>query len=383
MAWLPRYLERSGTCPLKVYMDTYDVDKRSTDTILALLAPIFQLLVDHFDRVQYFFWLTYRESTVEGCTRYFADIAAPVLQQFHVLANKHRVPGRASGAPRTIFNGGAPRLTVVDIEATWTIPHLENVKTLSLGFMCTPEGGFGRELVRITNCAPNLEHLCIDRTHSVNTFAEVPPATFILRSLRSLKLTCDPISLDMHLLRILGAPQLESLWLCCPPHHSLTHFLVDQRVHGGDKFPSLRYLTLQHHDFTNTQLFSNAFPSVIHLHLLYPHTSSFDITAMLKSFPPAPVPWPNLRTLAIQSIHDAYTGNYASPSNLLQQLRTVMSFRSQTNSEIETILLDSDLYNIISKWTSVGENVTLEKISQDNYQEYWWNVFEDDAWHVL
>ncbi|KAF8622666.1 hypothetical protein AX15_006777 [Amanita polypyramis BW_CC] len=385
IAWLPSYLERSKPCLLDVRVDTFDLDKRSaTGEILTSLSPIFHLITGQFERVQRFFWFTYREVTVEGCRHHFDDLAAPVLQRFHIFANRHRIPWRYSGERRTILNGGAPSLTLVDVKATWVLPRLENVTTLILGLVCPPVGdGFGHELLRIASSAPNLMHLCIDKTIRITTFSGDPPTFLIFNSLRSLKLVCDPTPLINRLLCVFEAPQLESLWLCCQPHRSLLPFLLDTQVQNGEKFPLLRYLTLETHDFSNPTLFSSIFRSATHLHLLYPYNSNMDIFSMFQSTYPEPVQWPNLHTLVIQTIHDAYNTNDEAPTSVINQLRDLVPFRRQINRKIETLLLDSDLFKIASKYDWLSGALTMEPISSDNYSEFWRRLFEDKSTHIV
>lgn len=378
IVWLPSYIERSKPCLLNLRLDTYEIDKKLLHSSCISLRPIFNIVVDHIDRVRSFFWFTFAETTVEGLRCLFNDLAAPALQQFRIVANRHHTPWRISGTSHTIFNGGVPKLSLVDLEATWTLPRLENVTTLMLGLLCAPEGStFANELLKIASSAPNLTHLSIDKTIRASTFPDGPPTAFVFNSLQSLRLVTDPTPFILHFLRVLQAPQLESLWLGCRPFDSLTPCLANPSFKCGTKFPSLRYLTVQNYDFSNSATISTAFPTVTHLHLLYPHNSSMGVATFFSS--PTAQWWPNVHTLIIQTTHDAFNGDNPAPNNAILQLRTLIPRRRQINVPIKTVLFDRDLHRIAARSDWVGEKFTMGVISPENYGEYWWNLYENGA----
>ncbi|KAF8633451.1 hypothetical protein AX17_004620 [Amanita inopinata Kibby_2008] len=379
IVWLPSYLERSKPCLLDVRIDTYQLEKHSDEDGVALLSPIFNLILDHIQRVQRLFWFTLYEATIEQLRPCFENVAAPALQCLHIIANKHVMPYRRSGTPCTIFCGGTPQLRLVDLEVTWTLPRLETVTTLVFGDMCVPSGGLIDQLLNIFANAPCLVHLCIDGTFRLNQFPETLPNALSMDSLRSLKLLCEANAPVIRFLSVLQAPQLESLWLGCRPHYSLTPFLSDASVQSGGKFPQLRYLTLQGHDFAQPNLFSNAFCSVTHLHILYPRNTKLDLDNMFQPGSTDQVHWPNVHTLVIQTTHDAYSGHSLIPNNLVNQLSSLIVFRRQINKAIGTLLLDRDLLQIVSRNGWVWEGLEMETLGPDNYQEFWWNLYEDET----
>jgi hypothetical protein len=254
------------------------------------------------------------------------------------------------------------------------LPRLENVTTLMLGLMCAPEGStFANELLKIASSAPNLTHLSIDRTIRALFFPDGSPTEFVFKSLQSLRLVTDPTPFTLHFLRVLRAPQLESLWLGCRPFHSLTQCLADP------KFPSLRYLTVQNYDFSDSATIFTAFPTVTHLHLLYPHNTTMNVAAF---FSPTAQWWPNMHTLVIQTTHDSFNGDNPAPNNVINQLRTLIPRRRQINVPIKIVLFDRDLHRIAARSDWVGEKFTMGVISPENYGEYWWNLYENGGVHI-
>ena len=376
MKWLPSYLDRSKPCLLNVRIDTYDDEKRAA-AVLASYALIFQLLADHFERVQYFFWFAHSESFISVlCRQHFKDIAAPALERFCTLASKNPVPWMVQ-VPMlpSIFAGCAPRLSLVDLEVTQLLPPLQNVTTLILGHM----GLLKIRFAEIESSAPNLMHLSISRVG----FAQGQPTPLIFNSLRSLKLICDPAFI-IEFFDDLEAPQLESLWFGCSRYITLQPLLSRGKFLG--KFPLLRYLTLQNHDYPSLGAFALEFPSVTHLHLLYPHGGGRGLTSMIQPDHSEPILWPHLHTLAIQTVHDAYSSNSDSavPGNFIVQCRNLISYRRQMNNGLKTLLFDCDLFKIAANGPLLNVvGTTLATISRDNYQEYWWNLFEDNTLHIL
>jgi hypothetical protein len=373
MKWVPSYLERSKPCLLDVRIDTYDDEKRLASKIPC--TPIIRLLADsHFERVQYFFWLMRGEPA--QWSHYLEDIAAPVLERFRVVSTQHIRPWSRSNPSHTIFAGGAPRLSLVDLlVAAPSLPPLQNVTTLMLT-QNMHQDPLQIKLIEIMRSAPNLAHLSIGSL-AIPEGLGVP---FISNSLRSLKFNCDPAAIIIPFLRDLDAPQLESLWLACPPYISLQPFLYSPQVRHVNKFPSLRYLTLQKHDFPNLQDFATAFHDVTHLHLLYPQQSGQGLMSMRQDDPSMPVLWPNLHTLAIQTVHDAYSqSSTAITQNFVAQCRDLCSRRKWMDHRVEMLLFDSDLFRIATSSGALIEASTVAPITRDNYQEYWWNLFEDDT----
>ncbi|KAF8346015.1 hypothetical protein F5887DRAFT_1187547 [Amanita rubescens] len=377
MKWVPSYLERSKPCLLDVRIDTYDDEKRLASTIPC--TPIIRLLADsHFERVQYFFWLMRGEPA--RWSHYLEDIAAPVLERFRIVSTRHIRPWSLANPSYTIFAGGAPRLSLVDLlVAVPSLPPLQNVTTLILA-QNMHQDPLTIKLIEIMRSAPNLAHLSIGSL-AIPEGLGVP---FISNSLRSLKFNCDPAAIIIPFLRDLDAPQLESLWLACPPYISLQPFLYSPHVRHVNKFPSLRYLTLQKHDFPNLQDFATAFHNVTHLHLLYPQQSGQGLMSMRQDDPSMPVLWPNLHTLAIQTVHDAYSqSSTAITQNFVAQCRDLCSRRKWMDYRVEMLLFDSDLFRIATNSGALIEASTVAPITRDNYQEYWWNLFEDDTLRML
>ena len=382
MKWLPSYLDRSKPCLLDVRIDTYDDEKRWGASLVTPYSLIFQLLANHFERVQYFFWFARSESFISAlCGPHFKDIPAPALERVCVLAThwQNLIPRKDQELVPSIFAGYAPRLSLVDLGATQSLPPLQNVTTMMLGHMFTQYELMRNRLVRIESSAPNLMHLSIGPVGP----PQEQTIPLIFNSLRSLKLNGDPAFVT-GFLGDLEAPQLESLWFGGSRYISLQPLLS----HGKfpDKFPLLRYLTLQNHDFPNLVAFALEFPSVTHLHLLYPRGGGRGLTSMIRPDHVEPVLWPHLHTLAIQTLHDAYNSNSnnAVPENFIGQCRDFISYRRRMNNGVMTLLFDSDLFKIAVRGDLLNVvGMTLATISRDNYQEYWWNLFEDNTLHIV
>lgn len=379
MKWVPTYLERSKPCLLDVRIDTYDAEKRLDSKSSAPCIPIIRLLADHFERVQYFFWFMRTEPAfTEPWSDCLKDTAAPVLERFRVISARHVRPW--SNPPYTIFAGGAPRLSLVDLlVATPSLPPLQNVTTIIFA-QNTHQDPLRINPIEIVRSAPNLAHLSIGPS-----IPEGLGAPFMSNSLRSLKFDdCDQAAIIIPFLRDLEAPQLESLWLASPPWMSLQPFLYSPLVRHVNKFPSLRYLTLQKHDFPNLQDFAAAFHNVTHLHLLYPQQNGQGLMSIRQDDPSVPVFWPDLHTLVIQTVHDAYSQSVtAITQNFIAQCRDFCSRRKWMDHRVEMLLFDSDLFRIATSSGAVIEASTVAPISRDNYHEYWWNLFEDDTLRML
>lgn len=384
MKWLPSYLDRSKPCLLDVRIDTYADEKRMAASVLAPYSLILQVLTDHFERVQYFFWFAHSERCISAlCDQHFMDIAAPALERFCAIASptQNLVPwtDRVLLSP-PIFAGCAPRLSLIELEVTQSLPPLQNVTTMMLGHIYSHHGLLKARLSRIESSAPNLMHLSIGR---VGSSQGQPPTPRIFNSLRSLKLNCDPTFI-IEFLGHLEAPQLESLWFGCSRYISLLPLLSLRKF--PCKFPLLRYLTLQNYDYPSLELFALEFPSVTHLHLLYPRVGGRGLMSMIRPDHSEPILWPHLHTLAIQTVHDAYNSNSDSPvpENFIVQCRDLISYRRRMNNGLKTLLFDIDLYKIAASGPLLNVvGTTLATISRDNYQEYWWNLFEDNILHIL
>ena len=250
---------------------------------------------------------------------------------------------------------------------------------MMLGHICTSYILSKATLVEIESSAPNLMHLSIGRVGP----HQGPPTPLIFNSLRSLKLNGD-LAFITGFLGDLEAPQLESLWFCGLRCFPLRPFLS----HGKFpcKFPLLRYLTLHNCDWPNLVAFALEFPSVTHLHLLYPRGRGHGLTSMIQLDHLEPIIWPHLHTLAIQTSHDAYNSykNNAAPENFISQCRDLISYRRRKNNGVKTLLFDSDLFKIAVRGALLNViEMTLATISRDNYQEYWWNLFEDNTLHIV
>lgn len=380
MKWLPSYLQRSKSCLLDVRIDTYDDEKRLASADLATYTPIIQLIADHFERVQYFFWFARKSSPTETLySQYFKEIAAPALERFRTIASERPLRSYLDLSP-SIFAGGAPRLSLVDLVLMASFPPLQNVTTMMLEHRSpTLHEQLRTKLAEIASSAPNLMHFSIGPLNGVVGPPQENPVPCIFKSLQSLKLTCSSTSIA-ELLGDLEAPQLESLWFNCSGYLKLHPLLSQGKLSG--KFPSLRYLTLQVYDFPNLNMFARAFPSVTHLHLPYPRNGSRGLTSIISD-PSEPIPWPNLHTLAIQTIHDAYSGNSALLDNYIIQCHDFISYRRRMNNEIKTLLFDRDLFKIAASDALLNEVATLATISRDSYKEYWWNLFEGNTLHMI
>ena len=305
------YLERSKSSPIDLRLFFHREFDLSDDIHDALDAKhILSSIIPHIHRCRHID-IVNREAYIYATLSRFRDSSAPLLESMSIIRtyidheddnnfdddddddddnddDLHLVASYPR--PKTIFSGGAPRLSHLRLDSTglsccW--PPLDALTTLHIDASATLVVEWKHEeFHELINASPSLTTLIIHLE-----FVELEHSKPIeIPSLRTLDVTSIDIP-DM--LSASSFPSLESF--------TIRSIRDDQLgdVQAILPLPKLRLLTLNdinfHNDDTYTKLF-DCFPTITHLTIV--GTSTMNILRILNS-PASAESWPRLHTIRI------------------------------------------------------------------------------------
>jgi len=380
--WVDDYLERSSRRSLDIYIDIYRSDKRRSTKLKPLngYALIIKSIALHSERIRLFSMLCYHRTTAVYWQSLFRDKRAPILQTFTVACGSRFLP--PFGISRaTVFEEGSQQLTYWNTDTPNILPPPQTLRNLSTLYLhgLNPSLPFtADDFTQIFFSLPSIVNLSLQGTGLFGFWPTGMPQTsqFTLNNLKSLRfINSGPLAI--RILLAASAPQLETLWLDC----SFVHFPTDLfgapqlNVYGVPKFPKLKYLTMVMDNFMFSNEFARIFPTVTYIH--FPCPSFRDVRALVQGFS---LPrWASIRSLVFSQLKE----EDAQRLRLNTALCHVLPQRSQAMHPLETILVDKDhmrwLKVVVPEEESlISKLVKIELLSTDNYDEYWWNVFERD-----
>ena len=206
-------------------------------------------------------------------------VGAPILETFEVKIESSTGEPDNFDEPLLLFQGGAPRLTHVEIDEisiTACQPPLSSLISLRLHHPPIPyDADRYRYMLAASSNLTDLQLVGnVVNTTQLYIIATSRTSSIKVPSLRSL--TVSPSwstgSFTIYsLLASLEIPSLESLTIrCCPWKNHVSEFQEVFRNYGPPLYPLLRSLTLQFADFTQpgAMWFPAVLPSITHISLI-------------------------------------------------------------------------------------------------------------------
>lgn len=377
--WIDDYLERSSRRPLDICIDIYRSDKRRYQNRypLGVYKSIIDLISVHLDRIRLLSMLCYHQTTAIYWQELFRDKRAPILQTFTVEYGSNSSNTSHNKSRGTVFEKGVQQLAHWNTETPNMLPppqHLCNLTTLYLHGLDPSLDFTAEDFKQIFLSLSSIVNLSLQGTVAFGFWPSGMPQTsqFALNKLKSLRLV-DSGGLAIRMLLSTSAPQLETLWLDCSFDNFTTHLFdaPQMNINGRPKFPKLTYLTLVMDNFTLSHEFAKIFPTVTHIHYSYPNFRQ--VIQLIQAF--TPPRWASLRSLIFSQFREK------DAQQLNTALCRILPRRIEGKNSLSTILVDKDhlrwLKDVVPKEGSLlAKLVSIELLSEENYHEYWWNVFE-------
>ena len=371
------YLERSSQKPLDVFIDIFRADKRTPNTANPLHA--YESIVDglllHLHRIRHFSLLCYHQTTAVYWQSKFKQQYAPILMSLSVeYGTIMGIQTPIFGNLATIFEEGLPQLTYWETDTPNILPPPQQLRHLSTLYLhgLDPKLSLDHDaFIDTFSSMPALVNLSLRSSVGYASWPPSPHSRFALNNLKSLCLI-EGGSLATRMLLAMSAPNLETLRLECSFDNFQTHLFgtAQMNVNNRPKFPRLKYLTLFMNDFTTSSEFAKVFPTITHLHYFYPNFR--EATALIQTL--LPQRWSSLKTLVFSAFRekDAVHLNAALLRILGQRLH---------NNPLKTILIDKDHMRWLTQvvpldGAKLSRLVKVDLLTANNYDEYWWNVFE-------
>ncbi|EDR09099.1 uncharacterized protein LACBIDRAFT_296376 [Laccaria bicolor S238N-H82] len=374
LSWAPVYLQRSGDgLPLDIRVDIYAEDRlvrHSASKNTAIVQAVRDLIGLYIGRCRSLLVFTFHEETASLILSRLHNVAAPLLERLRINAGCVSQPfADTTAAASCILSGGAPRLRFLETETMHCFP-LANLETLHLHRLHNAEPIEYEQLTQIFAALPALSNLSIrGPIHSSQWPLHLTAPTFLMSSLRSLMISEDGPFAVKFLLSV-SAPSLQSLWLDCSIDNT-TLFEAPQML-AGNKFPVLKYLTLESYSMYTTNSFAGIFPTITHLHLSY--AALFHVKHFEGAMVAEPTIWGQLATLIVTARKTDHARKFFG------SLCRILPDRRRAEAPLQSLLLDGDLLRFLlaQKSDLLHEHVTMEELHKDNYSEFWWvNRHED------
>ena len=375
LSWVPVYLQRSGDgIPLDIRVDIYAEDRfvrHNTPKSTAIVQAVTDLIGLHIGRCRSLLVFTFHEETASLILSRLHNVAAPLLERLRINAGCATRPfADPTAAADCILSGGAPRLRFLETETMQCFP-LANLVTLHLHRLQDAEPIQYEQLTQLLTALPELSNLSIrGPIHSSQWPLHLTAPTFHMPSLRSLMLSEDGPFAVKFLLSV-SAPSLQSLWLDCSIDNT-TLFEAPQML-TGNKFPVLKYLTLESYFMYTTSSFAGIFPTITHLHLSY--AALFHVKHFESALVAEPIIWGQLGTLIVTARKTDHARRFFGA------LCRILPDRRRAEAPLQSLLLDGDLLRFLlaQKSDLLHEHLTMGELRKDNYSEFWWVHRHEDT----
>ncbi|KAG8943899.1 hypothetical protein FRC04_002440 [Tulasnella sp. 424] len=238
-------VERSGTCPLDIYVTPYT--SRSNRTQADQYRGILELAAGEIGR-----WstVTIWLPSYDDCSRYLTS-PAPLLQKLSVSSGHMHKPA----APIALFGGIAPRLEALEVERLhmdWT--SIRGLKVFKLSSMNEEQISI-QQVLDILASAPLLETLCIEDStldHPLQPL-QIRPVVIQLPRLQTINLQGRDVQVTNVILSSIRAPSCTTLAIYGLggdtanepnfPERALGHFNNFQRLTLSDNNNSIIHIS--------------------------------------------------------------------------------------------------------------------------------------------
>lgn len=375
LSWVPIYLQRSGEgIPLDIRVDIYAEDRfvrHDASKNTAMVQVVMDLIGLHIGRCRSLLVFTFHEETASLILSRLRNVAAPLLERLRINAGRINQPfADPTAAADYILSDGAPRLRFMETETMQCFP-LANLATLHLHRLQNAEPMEYEQLTQIFAALPVLSNLSIrGPMYSSQWPLHLTAPTFFMPSLRSLMISEDGPFAVKFLLSV-SAPSLQSLWLDCSIDSTIV-FEAPQML-TGNKFPVLKYLTLESYDMYTTNSFARIFPTITHLHL--PYAALFHVRYFERALVDVPTIWEQLVTLIVSA------RKIDQARKFFEALCRILPDRRRAEAPLQSLLLDGDLLKFLlaQKSDLLHEHLTMEELRKDNYSEFWWASRHEDT----
>ena len=370
-----RYIRRSGTVPLDIFLECYEVTKQTHPTSGRRLVPVIplaaiQLILDNLHHLGSLIVRCYDIKSAMSFQEYFKDLHAPTLRSSSIEYNtfKMNIPEEKM----VIFQAGTPRLTELTTELPNILPSKSSLRNLTSLSLCrlnpTINVDFGA-LVGLLRSLPTLLHLSLEGQINAPNLNQPILILPKLLSLRFLGRNTMPAQMIL----LLEAPNLESLWMNSgSSSHERSQLLNAPEMADGRKFPKLKYLTIRD-NFTTAEQLCKVFPSVTHLHYTYVVTqwAPYFAECLIKG-------WDSVHTVVLSNfIRSRF--NSRDEHTLADAWATVLSHCRAAGRPIKRVLVD--IGEEVSYWHHAAANpecrIRVETLNTGNYQDHWWKLEEE------